>query len=231
MLSELRLGFAATAGLMTFFAPCAFPMVPSYVAYYLGDDGGDDRRTVLWRAVTVSVVAALGMFAVYVGLIGVAVAVGSRYLQHLVLVGAVVGLALIGLGVAMLGGVTDGRLLTVQLPERRRSYRGYFAFGAGYAIAAAGCTAPLFISVVLSSLTVGAGAALVTVGAYAGGMATMFLLVTVSLAVGRTALLERATSAGPLLKSVAGVLLIVAGAVQLYLFLFRYGGLAQLGIG
>lgn len=231
MLSELRLGFAAAAGAMTFFAPCAYPMLPGYVAYYLGDDTGDGRRARLRRATTVSVIASLGMFAVYLGLIGVVVAAGSEYLQRLVLLGAVVGVALIALGAAMLGGVTNGRLATVELPERRRSYRGYFAFGVGYAIAAAGCTAPLFVAVVLSSLTVGAGAALLTVGAYAGGQAVMLVAVTAVTAIGRDSLLRRVVPRGPLLERAGGVLLIVVGFVQLYLFLVRYGGLAQLGIG
>ena len=229
--AELRLWFAFTAGLMTFFAPCAFPMVPSYLAYYLAEEEGEDRRTVLRRAGTVSVVAALGMFAVYLGLVGVAVAVGSRYLQRLVLLGAVVGLALITLGGAMLAGVGNVRSLSVPLPERRRSYRGYFAFGVGYAVAAAGCTAPLFIAVVLSSLTVGAAAAFLTIGVYAAGMAAMFVAVTLVTAVGRDALLGRVVPDGALLERAAGVLLIGAGVVQLYLFLFRYGGLAQLGLG
>lgn len=230
-LAELRLGFAFFLGCTTFFAPCAFPMVPSYVAYYLGDEEGETRRAILRRAGTVSAVAACGMFAVYLGLVGVAVAVGSRYLQRLVLLGAVVGLALIALGGAMLADVTNGRLLTVRLPERRRSYRGYFAFGVGYAVAAAGCTAPLFVAVVLSSLTVGATAAFLTVGVYAAGMATMFVLVTLVTAVGRAALLDPLVSRGALLERAAGALLIAAGIVQLYLFLFRYGGLAQLGLG
>ena len=35
----LRLGFAFSAGVATFFAPCAYPLLPGYVAFYLGDAG------------------------------------------------------------------------------------------------------------------------------------------------------------------------------------------------
>ncbi|SDR00310.1 cytochrome c biogenesis CcdA family protein [Natronobacterium texcoconense] len=229
-LSELRLGFVFMAGVMTFFAPCAYPMLPGYVAYFLGDDGAASGRATLWRAAKVSLVASSGMFVVYLGIVGVAVSVGAQYLQRLVLLGAGTGLLLIALGVVMLGGFAHLSRLTISLPERRRSYRGYLTFGAVYAVAAAGCTAPLFVAVVVSSFTTGTTAALVTFGAYAGGMATMFVLVTMATAVGREALLEVIVPRGPWLERAAGVLLIVAGIVQLYLFLVPYGGLAQLGL-
>ncbi|MFP8952906.1 cytochrome c biogenesis CcdA family protein [Natrialbaceae archaeon A-arb3/5] len=231
MLSELRLAFAFSAGTVTFLAPCAFPMLPGYVAYYLGDDADRSGWATLRQAATVSLTASAGMFAVYLGLVGVAVAVGAQYLERLVLVGIGVGAVLVVLGILMAGGFAHGRLFTVQLPERRRGYRGYFAFGVLYAVAAAGCTAPLFIAVALSSLTTGPTAALLTVGSYAAGMATMLVGVTLVTAVGRDALLRRLIPDGPLLERAAGVLLIVAGLAQGYLFLFEYGGLAQLGLG
>ncbi|ARS91339.1 cytochrome c biogenesis CcdA family protein [Natrarchaeobaculum aegyptiacum] len=230
-LSDLRLWFAFSSGMVTFFAPCAFPMLPGYVAYYLGADSASNPRRTLAQAVRVSLVASLGMFVVYLGLVGVATSIGSQYLERLVLLGAVVGLALIGLGVVTLGGFAHLSQLTIQLPERQRSYRGYFAFGVAYAVAAAGCTAPVFVAVVLASLTGGATIALLTVGAYAAGMATMLVAVTAVIALGRDSLLRRAVPRGPLLERAAGALLIAAGVVQLYLFLFPYGGLAQLGLG
>ncbi|TYT60549.1 cytochrome c biogenesis CcdA family protein [Natrialba swarupiae] len=230
MPSDLRLLFAFTAGSATFFAPCAFPMLPGYVAYYLGDDVTGSTRAAIRRGSVVSLVASAGMFAVYLGLVGIAVAVGSQYFHRLVLLGGAVGLALIVLGVAMVGGLTHGRLFTMQLPERDRSYRGYFAFGVAYAIAAAGCTAPFFITVVLSSLSSGPVAAFLTVGAYAGGMVVMLVAVTLLTAVGHESLFRRIVPSGRILERAGGVLLIVAGVVQLYLFLFEYGGLAQLGL-
>ena len=37
------LAFAASAGLATFFAPCAFPLLPGYVGYYLHESDADSR--------------------------------------------------------------------------------------------------------------------------------------------------------------------------------------------
>ncbi|RQG97928.1 cytochrome c biogenesis CcdA family protein [Natrarchaeobius chitinivorans] len=237
MLSDLRLVIAFTAGTATFFAPCAFPMLPGYVAYYLGGDGSSSTRSSLRRGAVVSLVASAGMFAVYLGLVGIAVAVGSQYFHRLVLLGALVGVALIGLGVAMITGATHGRLFSMQLPERERSYRGYFAFGVAYAIAAAGCTAPFFITVVVSSLSIGPAAAVLTISAYASGMVVMLVAVTLLTAVGHASLFRRVVPGFQrvmppwmTLDRAGGTLLIVVGVVQLYLFLFEYGGLFQLGL-
>lgn len=60
-LEVLRVGFAFTAGAATFFAPCAFPLLPGHVTFYLGhgDDGGP-LGTRLRRAGVVGVVASVG---------------------------------------------------------------------------------------------------------------------------------------------------------------------------
>jgi cytochrome c biogenesis protein CcdA len=43
--STLQLGFALSAGAATFFAPCAYPLLPGYVAFYLGDAVGKRLRS------------------------------------------------------------------------------------------------------------------------------------------------------------------------------------------
>lgn len=229
MLEEFRLGFAFIAGMMTFFAPCAYPLLPGYVAYFLGDEEQESRLRTLYHALVVSVIASLGVIAVYVGLLGVAVTIGTQYLQNMVLLGIAVSLLIVALGFAMVFGIISGRWLSMELPERQRTYRGYAAFGAGYAIAAAGCTAPLFIAVVLSTLDVGVSAALATVFAYTAGLCVLLAVVTVLTAFGRNSMVRRFALGGDRLKTLAGVLLILAGVTQLYLFLFQYGGLHSIG--
>ena len=36
--------FAFTAGLISFFSPCAFPMLPAYISYYLGIGKEDEEN-------------------------------------------------------------------------------------------------------------------------------------------------------------------------------------------
>lgn len=227
-LEELRLGFALTAGAATFFAPCAYPLLPGYIAYFLGDGNADANS--LSRAGVVGLVASAGVFVVYVGLVGIVATAGAAVLSNLSVLGLGVGGLLVVLGLLM-GFDVGGRLsYTPQLPERRRSLGGYFAFGVIYAVAAAGCTAPLFVGVVLWSISHGPTAVLTTVAAYAAGMCLLLVGTTVLTALGRTAVLNSLAPRGDRLKQAAGALLVAAGIAQVYLYLFQFGGLELLGL-
>lgn len=227
-LEELRLGFAVTAGAATFFAPCAYPLLPGYVAYFLGDD--TDNAISLARAGAIGLIASAGVFTVYVGLVGVVTTLGAGVLSNLSLVGLGVGVLLVGLGVAMVADIGASASLVPQFPKRRRSLGGYFAFGVVYAVAAAGCTAPLFIGVVLWGVGQGTTTVLGTVTAYAAGMSVLLVATTIASALGRNTVLNRIAPRGDRLKRLSGALLVGAGLVQVYLYLFRFGGLELLGL-
>jgi cytochrome c-type biogenesis protein len=223
--------FAFSAGVATFFAPCAFPLLPGYVSYYMGSDeeSTDDVRTRLLRAVLVGLVVSAGFFVVYGILGGIVVALGSQLLANISLLELLVGTILIVLGLAMAAGV-DVSVGHVLLPERDRSLFGFFSFGVLYAAAAAGCTAPVFASVAVGALTAGPIAGATTLAAYAAGMSVLMIGVTVATALGRDALFKRFAARTGKIQRAAGVLLVVAGIVQIYLFLFEFGGREMLGI-
>ncbi|WP_336359480.1 cytochrome c biogenesis CcdA family protein [Haladaptatus sp. ZSTT2] len=234
MVDDLRLGFAFTAGVLTFFAPCSYPLLPGYVAYYLGTTSADERPvgTRLSRALVVGLLVSVGFFLVYAALVGLVLAVGTRAFTNISVLELVVGTLLILLGGAMALDRTPSFLhVTIELPERNRSGAGFVLFGVVYAAAAAGCTAPLFIAVALSSLAAGPTTALATLGAYAAGMSLLMILVTVLAALGRQALLTRLSQNAGRVTRAAGVLLVLAGLVQIYLFLVAFDGLRLLGFG
>lgn len=229
----LRVGFAFTAGAATFFAPCAFPLLPGYVAFYLGQDDDGAERPLgarLRRAGVVGAVTSAGFFLVYAVLAGVVMAVGTRALRNIGVLELVVGALLIVLGIAMaLGRFTPDRL-HVRLPERRRSPTGFLAFGIVYAAAAAGCTAPVFVAVAAFALSGGPAAAVLTLGAYAAGMSVLMIAVTLASALGRQQLVGALSGHTGRVARVAGVLLALAGVAQIYLFLFEFDGLRILGL-
>ena len=233
-LSSLRLGFAFGLGTATFFAPCAFPLLPGYVGYYLGKTGDDPVADALparlGRAAVVGLLTSVGFFLVYAALAGVAIVVGTQVLADVSLLELVVGVLLIGLGVGMATGRFQAESLHVRLPERRQSAVGYVLFGVIYAAAAAGCTAPLFVAVVSLALSSGPAATALTLGAYAAGMSVLMIVVTVLSAVGRDTLIRRLSARTGLITRVAGVVLIVAGLVQLYYYLVVFDGLRTLGV-
>ncbi|WP_440990792.1 cytochrome c biogenesis CcdA family protein [Haloarchaeobius baliensis] len=235
MIGPSQLSFAFSAGVFTFLAPCAYPLLPGYVAYFLGEgDGSDDDGVVplghrLRRAVLVAGVTSLGFFLVYAVLAGLAAAVGASALANVSALELVVGVLLIVLGV----GMASGRFQPsahLPLPERRRSVGGFFAFGVVYAAAAAGCTAPLFVAIAGVALNAGATGAVLLFGAYAAGMSLLMLAVTLLAALGRETVLRRLSASTGRLTRIAGVVLVVAGSVQLYYYLYVFDGLATLGL-
>lgn len=263
--SASLVGFAFGAGAFTFFAPCAYPLLPGYVAYYLGQDtpggirdgdhaagstdggtpaagrvtgylaGGiglavpEPRATRLARAAVVGVLVSSGFVLVYGLLAGAVVAFGARLLADISVLELVVGVLLVLAGGAMALG-WHVPTPTVALPERRHSIAGYVGFGVIYAAAAAGCTAPVFVGVSLEALSTGPGVGVATLLAYAGGMSALMIGVTVAAALGRGALLSGLTRRMDLIRRVAGVLLLLAGVAEIYLFVFRFQGLALFGL-
>jgi cytochrome c-type biogenesis protein len=233
-LGSLKLGLAFSFGTVTFFAPCAFPLLPGYVAYYLGTSGDDDASEPLpnrlGRAAYVGVVTSLGFFLVYGALAAIAALVGQQALRNVSVLELVVGVLLIVLGIGMALGRFQASSVHLQLPERERSTLGYLSFGVVYAAAAAGCTAPSFIAIVGLGLAGGPTSMAAMLGAYAAGMSVLMIAVTTLSAVGRDTLLRRVSARTGQITRLAGVVMVLAGIVQLYFFLFRFDGLATLGL-
>jgi cytochrome c-type biogenesis protein len=227
----LRLSFAFSAGLATFFAPCAYPMLPGYLAFFLGDlDETDSLSTRLGQAVTAGGLATMGFFLVYAVLAGTVAAVGSRLLRNLTLLGLGVGGLLVALGTAIATGRVGTGTVHVQLPRRERSKSGFFLFGVVYAVAAAGCTAPLFVAITGVALTAGPVGAVFTFSAYASGMAVLILGLTVLVSLGYSGVVRQFQLDTERVTRLAGVLIVLAGIAQLYLYLFEFGGLELIGV-
>lgn len=71
--------FAVTSGVGTFFAPCAYPLLPGYVGYYLGEeDASLSGAVVRGAAAGVGALVALGAIA------GIVVSVGQRLVANVV---------------------------------------------------------------------------------------------------------------------------------------------------
>lgn len=198
--------FAASAGLTTFVAPCAFPLLPGYVGFYLHQE---DRPP----AVVSGLTAAGGAVLALGGVAALVFVIGRRLTSVLPLFEPIVGGLLVIFGLLVLSGRTWP---TVPLPKRPESLAGFGAFGAVYAIAAAGCVVPLFLGVVAQASSLPPTRGAVVLGTYAATVAAPLLGVTLLSDTGVTVWRSVGGYAGRL-KQAAGVLLVVAGVGQLYL--------------
>lgn len=234
------LTLAFSAGAATFFAPCAFPLLPGYLSYFLSDSVStiaDSSQRVdssfvyrvrhpLWRAALVSVAACIGMTIVYVGLAGTTIALGAQALADIAVLELIVGSVFIIAGGAMAAGWTVEHSI-VRLPERRQSIGGFFVFGVLYAGAAAGCTAPLFIAIVIRGIASGPALGVGLAVSYAFGMSAVLVLLTVLSAIGGSSIASTISQYTREIYRVAGLLLVLSGGTEIYYYFY---GFPEVGI-
>lgn len=205
---------AAGAGVATFLSPCAYALLPGYVGFYV-QSSDEDEETPLAGAILRGLAAFAGVVAVFAALSVAIVLLGRSFQPVIDVLEPLVGVALVALGAVVVAGWRPG--WHAALPARRTSVLGFGVFGAGYAVAAAGCVAPLFLAIVLRAVTFPPGPALLVLGAYALGFGVLLLGATVAIAVGRDALIRWLGERRSVLDTAAGLALIVAGIAQLAL--------------
>ncbi|WP_251331059.1 cytochrome c biogenesis protein CcdA [Haloplanus pelagicus] len=209
------LTFAVGAGLATFFAPCAYPLLPGYVGYAVRSDD-----TGIARAAVRGVAASAGAVVVLAVLGALLFSVGGWLTRHLPLLEPLVGVVLVVLGALLF--FDRAPALHLRLPERRTSVLGSVVFGGGYALAAAGCVVPVVLGVVTQSLTFPAPRAAAVLGGYAAATALPLTGVTLLSAVGSDAARAWSDRIGTV-NRLAAVVMILAGAAQIVASL-RYLG-------
>lgn len=214
----MTLAFALVAGVATFFSPCAFPLLPGYVGFYVSQTEG--KRPSLAGATARGLVAGGGVLATFLVLIGAAFVVGRQALTQLTLLEPVVGGLLVVFGVLVV--IDRAPSLSIVLPKRRSSVLGFGVFGVGYALAAAGCVASAFLSVIALSLSLSVGPALLVLGTYVGGIVLLMVALTVATGMGLVANASRFAAYGKTFERLAGAVMIVAGFVQIYIVVFTY---------
>lgn len=223
-----------SGGIASFFSPCALPMLPAYLSYYLSADASStstslgattsaDGRSVttsLRRGVLFGGLASAGMLSVFAITAAIAGVLGDVLTRIIPVLIPIVGLVVLGLGVLMLINRATWLSRSVQLPGwGEASPKQFFVFGLLFAGAALGCTAPVFFGITLTALSTGGilGAVTVLTG-YASGMIGLFVVMTVLVAVAKEETARRIQSLVPYVERASAVLLIGAGVYMLYYY-------------
>lgn len=211
---DAPLALAFAAGLVATVNPCGFAMLPAYLSYFMGIEDEDQSRVGALRgALVVGAIVSSGFLVVF-GLAGILITAGFRVVIDVIpWVAIVVGVAVIGLGIALVRGYE----LKVGLPKAGkaasgRGYRSVFLFGISYAVASLSCTLPVFLTVVATQVTRGSFVSgIATFVAYGAGMAVVLMAVTIAIAVGKQTLIARLRGSARHISRVSGVILIAAG--------------------
>jgi cytochrome c-type biogenesis protein len=243
MASNVTMSAAALAGLLSFLSPCVLPLVPPYLTFIAGSgleelvEGGERR------AARDTIIAALlfvaGFSTVFVLLGATASALGQTVREHLPLLSALAGVAIVGMGLHFLGVFK----LSLLYREKRLSVEkpiglwGAYVMGLAFAFGWTPCIGPILaaiLAVASSEQTVTTGALLLAI--YSLGLGLPFLLAALAMEPFIRFLRRFKTHFG-VVERVVGVLLVITGVMFLtggiqsasFWLLQTFPGLSSLG--
>jgi len=228
----LPFGFAFIAGMVAAVNPCGFVMLPAYLTIYLRDESDVDEDSSLagvakrgTKAIYVSLAMGLGFVALF-GSAGLLVSASQELVKEaLPWIGFTLGILMALLGAYILIGGKIYTGIAQQMADRVGDPRvsslgGYFLFGISYALASLSCTLPIFLSVVTSSFgREGILSGLIQFVAYAGGMAFLIMIVTIGIALFKSAILGPLRRSMQYVERVSAVILAVVGAYLVFYWL------------
>jgi cytochrome c biogenesis protein CcdA len=184
------IGLALGAGVVAFFNPCGFALLPSYIAYYLGSrqSAFEERWWERGRqGLVLGTIVSAGFFTVLLALGGVISVVGTTIGAYFPWAVIFMGIGLIALAIFILWGHELSLPWTTWTARTTRPNNAnalfYYFYGIGYALASCGCTLPIFmIYVVNPTVTTDVLSGFLNFFAYASGMTMMTLLLSLSMA-------------------------------------------------
>jgi cytochrome c-type biogenesis protein len=217
-------------GVLVYFSPCAFPVLPSYITYYLSlgmreeelhAEGKISRR--MPGSFEIGGFAALGQltFFVSVGVVifGLSEVVNLSGTFHTIAVG--IACLLVVLGSLMLLGWTSemmsfvqrwlDRYQTEESDEVFTPRRNMFLWGIGYSAASVDCTAAAVFPFVAWLAVVGEGAFVAGLGGLILSVTLLMVMVTVLVGMGRQAMISFLRRSTGVVKATGSWMMIFAG--------------------
>lgn len=212
------------AGMLAAVNPCGFILLPTYLMYFLGLQGSQDRtltqRETLRRALKVSASLSAGFMVVFVIAASLANYFTNWLTENAKYATGFFGVALLVLGGAMLFGYKLPFMNPQRLQgEKDQTFKSMFIYGIAYAIASLGCTIGFFISAVFATSRTGGTFTGIRNGlAYGAGMAVLVGGLTVALAFANTGLLKFLRSGLQYMDRIAAAFVLLSGLYLLWYF-------------
>jgi cytochrome c-type biogenesis protein len=231
---------AVVAGVASFFSPCAFPLLPSYLSFYYAAEAEEstqsEKKVGIGQGLKLGLASALGVmsFALVLGLIiallgagaGKSLAIsGAEPNQFVRIFRGVVGVVLFTLGVFQLTGRTLKPKFVDAFAYRTRPQRNgrrsaattLYLYGLGYNAAGMGCTGPILAGLMLAALTSGGFTSAITAFAiFASTMGVLMLIISILVAASRQSLIANLKAATPKIKWMSSILLLLVGLFNIY---------------
>jgi cytochrome c biogenesis protein CcdA len=204
-----RLSLVFYSGVLAILSPCALPMLPSYVALYLNFDNNKNK---LYSALIFGFITVAGFLTVFLG-IGLIPSYALNLLsKNSKMINVIIGLLLIIIG--LLTGWTNimYRLPAIGFSSNKKGIRGFFLYGLGYGLASLTCSLPIFLLLVLQSISYPSFSdVLISFIVYGIGAATVFIPLTLAIVYSKEILYKRLLIIIPKIKMLSGLILIIGG--------------------
>jgi cytochrome c-type biogenesis protein len=107
-------------------------------------------------------------------------------------------------------------------PTRRTGLGGFYLFGVVYGLGGVGCSAPIFLSVLVFALSKGLLDAVVAFVAYALGMGLPLVIMSLLVAEANELMIRRISGAAPRIQRVGGAVLVLVGLYLVYYSFVTY---------
>ena len=182
--------------ILVYFSPCAFPVLPGFISYYLSLGAREDDlikegklKNAMPSSWVIGTLAGLGMWTFFIIIGIIAFAMGEAFAQsgmiHYIAIG--IAVLLVILGSIMLLGITShvlgfvqklvDRWSTTEMDDTFTPRRNMYLYGIGYAAASIDCTAAAVLPFVIFLGTLGTSATISGLSGLMLGLLILMILV------------------------------------------------------
>jgi len=216
--------------ILVYFSPCAFPVLPGFISYYLSLGAREDElieqgklKTGMPSSFNIGILSGLGMWTFFAVIGILALAMGEVFASSGIIhtIAIFVAILLIVLGSMMLLGVTShimgfvqnlvDKYSTTEMDETFTPRRNMYLYGIGYAAASIDCTAAAVLPFVIFLGTLGASAIAFGVAGLMFGLLILMVGVTMLVGMGRQVMINFLRRATGMIKMVGSWMMIMAG--------------------
>lgn len=203
----LNFTFAFLAGVSSLCHPCAFALLPGYIAFLVGSRTSTDAifSGLIFTSGLITVLAILGALLSFIG--GVLI----RFVPWLQIL---VAIAIILLGIV--------QILNLNLPSfaskisLKKGLLGLYIFGLGFGLVISGCSAPVFFSVILYSFISGFQNGVLALASYGFGMGVITMAVSIITIRTKHSFIHKLNRYSNQINWIIGSILILVGLYILY---------------
>lgn len=222
--------FSFSLGVITFFSPCAFPMLPGYISYYIGLSNNDIKLKMskkqkiyvfLKEGIIGGLFCAIGALLILV-IIGFCISffgelIRDQIKENLIQFNLIVGMIIILMGLIMLTNYNIVLPFKIKNAPKRKGYYGLFLYGILYALVSISCVIPLFIGLVLRAIySSNIFEGFLVFFSFALGLSILFIILTILTLGAKKAIIKHINKILPKIQKIGSIILIIVGIWIIY---------------